>query len=192
MPITNALTRIKPLWGRTPGPPTFQLFKLRGSINWLYSGSEPNTGEPIYYLPVGDWSSDYGRETASDCAAAVGDKVPFIVPPLMEKTAFFRHETVRFLWDLAGRALLNAGRVFCMGYSLPPTDLTMKFFLADNRPSPKPPLFVVDPSQETAARIRRGLDGALEVDDTFVGVRDPIPEFVQALVSGGVPVTDGR
>ena len=113
---------------------TLRLFKLHGSINWFYSGKSPSHEETLYSLPhVNKWNERYGRGEKF-----VTDKIPFIVPPLTDKLPYFQHETLRSLWSQAAEALRTATRVFCCGYSLPVTDITMRFFLGGNFP-PTPP-----------------------------------------------------
>jgi hypothetical protein len=72
------------------------------------------------------------------------DKSPLIVPPVMDKTLFYMLDAIRASWWLAGRALRQARQVFCVGYSLPETDLAMSFFLNSNHPSKRCDLYVVN------------------------------------------------
>jgi len=113
---------------------TLRLLKLHGSINWFYSGQDATPGEQIYYRavmsdsPAGD---DWGRGNTTDreIRRLTSDKAPLIVPPVSEKSRFYDNRTLRMLWTDAREALARANEVWCVGYSLPETDLTMKLFL---------------------------------------------------------------
>ncbi len=124
--ITSALLRQAGVWGNDPHE-TFRLFKMHGSINWYYSGSDEFYGEPIYTTELRDVNSD------KEIRAAVRDKVPLIIPPTLNKTIFFKNETIRIIWQTAGDALKRAHRVFCLGYSFPITDMMIRFFTLTNK-----------------------------------------------------------
>lgn len=113
---------------------TFRLVKLHGSINWFYSGHEGLSGEQIYFRAVTSDSpsqDDWGRsnDTDREVKRLTKDKTPLIVPPVSEKSRFYENRTIRALWTAARGALAQADEVWCVGYSLPETDLTMKLFL---------------------------------------------------------------
>jgi len=112
---------------------------------------------------------------------AVKDKVPLIVPPLTEKSIYFQHETIRTLWVQAAASLREATRVFCLGYSLPRTDISLRFFLQANAPQRKVPFFIVNlPQRELVSHFRELLPG-YDVQEQFIST-DPIPRFVETLV----------
>lgn len=117
IPIARARSRTTPLWG-WENYGTYKLFKLHGSINWYYSGAKENIAEQIY-LSAG--SEDEKRD--------LKDLVPVIIPPVLDKTGFFKHSTVKSMWNEARNLLKEAKKVYIMGYSIPQTDLTVKFML---------------------------------------------------------------
>jgi hypothetical protein len=156
---------------------SLQLFKLHGSVNWFYSGSTTFYGETLYLvsIPLHPVDTNHYRET-------VKDKVPLIVPPLTEKSLFFfQHETIRTLWAQAAAALREATCVFCLGYSFPPTDISLRFFLQANAPQGKVPFFIVNlPQREIVSHFRELLPG-YDVQEQFISI-NPIPRFVETLV----------
>ena len=56
------------------------------------------------------------------------DLVP-LIPPVAEKSAFYRSHLVKTLWRDFAQALETATDVYFVGYSLPKTDLSMRLFL---------------------------------------------------------------
>lgn len=116
------------------GVETFHLIKLHGSINWFYSGVEEFPGEQVYYRPI---NSDSPHEDVRKHPPTAEyenkrlrkDKISLIIPPVAEKSRFYGNLTIRTLWRDARRALEEAEEIFCVGYSLPATDLTTKLFL---------------------------------------------------------------
>jgi hypothetical protein len=58
-------------------------------------------------------------------------RVPFVVPPAAPKSPYYRNAIIREVWQQAAHALRRADRVFIVGYSLPPTDLTFASMLTD-------------------------------------------------------------
>jgi hypothetical protein len=128
----------------SPPPPqsTFHLIKLHGSINWFYSGGEQFPGEQVYFRLVDSWSpySDMTQDVSWDgppppfdlkteIKKLLSDKVPLIIPPVAEKSRFYANQTIRSLWGKAREYLAQAEEIYCVGYSLPDTDLTMKLLL---------------------------------------------------------------
>ncbi len=156
---------------------TFSFLKLHGSINWYYSGRDDFFGETILFsedFPFGHevWSDVRFRRPQSQ------DKELLIIPPVTEKHTYFNNETVKRLWREAGRALSEAERVFIIGYSLPLSDLGMKFFLTKHRPSVKTPIFLVNTDRGVVSSYRSTL--AWDVRDDFVNNREPVTSFVRA------------
>jgi len=94
---------------------TYKLLKLHGSINWYYSAA---TTEQIYLF------SGSKKEEKN-----LKDLVPVIIPPVLDKTGFFKHSTIKSMWSEAKNLLKEAKKVYIIGYSIPQTDLTVKFML---------------------------------------------------------------
>ena len=101
---------------------TYRLFKLHGSINWYYSATKEKTSEQIYFIR----GSKEERESK--------DLVPVIIPPVLDKTGFFEHSTIKSMWNEAKNLLKEAKKVYIIGYSIPQTDLTVKFMLQSYMP----------------------------------------------------------
>ena len=151
------------LWGGA-SLNTFSFLKLHGSINWYYSGRDDFFGETILFS--GDLHS---RRPQSR------DKERLIIPPVTEKNTYFNNETVRRLWREAGQALQEAERVFIVGYSLPPSDLGMNFFLTNHRPSQETPIFLVNTDPDVILRYQKLMKW--DVRDEFVDKQEPIKRF---------------
>jgi hypothetical protein len=170
--------------GYVSDPPSFRFFKLHGSINWLYSGSVSSHAETVYYAALDHvWTPSLYHELG------VTDKAPLIVPPIAEKVGYFQNPHVRGMWREAAVALKTARRVFCLGYSLPDLDITMRFFLNRNHPSHSTPFLLVD-LLDLGAHFREILpENVFELDTQHTGPNDPIPTFVASLVteSGKLP-----
>ena len=150
---------------------TFSFLKLHGSINWYYSGRDDFFGETILFsedLHFGDesWSDIHYRRPQSR------DKELLIIPPPTGKNTYFNNETVRRLWRKAGHALQKAERVFIVGYSLPSSDLGMKFFLTNHRPSQVTPKFLVNTDPDVVLRYQKLMKW--DVRDEFVEKQEPI------------------
>ena len=147
-------------------------------MNWYYSGASTYFGETIYSAPVAKWGAldDKGEKQAQEAAS---DKVPLIIPPTTEKVGYFQHETIRLIWSKAGEALSSAGHLFCIGYSLPETDLSIRFLLKSLVPE-KTPLSIIDIDNNLPGHYRRVLGCTFEIDGQYVGC-DPLPPFVTEL-----------
>ncbi len=169
------------LWGGEV-PRTFRLLKLHGSVNWYYSGREDFHGETIFYSDVPEFGPE--RDEAARYSISqrlrdkAADKVTLLIPPVAEKTTYFNNETVRGLWKDAAAALRNAAALYIIGYSLPITDLGMRFFLAGNSPDADSPVHVVNTDTKILERYREFLQRP-DMRAKYVGSDDPLVRFAR-------------
>ena len=56
--------------------------------------------------------------------------VPLIVLPITDKLTYCQPNIVRAIWTEAEFAIRTAPRIFCLGYSLPVTDWTVRYLLS--------------------------------------------------------------
>jgi len=93
--------------------PTF--LKLHGSVNWFWSGV--GVSDTIYCK-----TPEYN--TYDDIDAGL---IPYIVPPVLEKNAFYNHIVLKFLWQEAHKLVEQADEIYIIGFSFPQTDLPVRF-----------------------------------------------------------------
>jgi hypothetical protein len=163
--------------------PTFSLLKLHGSVNWRYSGAPTYYGETIYDIPMAG-AGWVGGDTREYFVEKARDKQPLVVPPTATKTSLFDNETVRANWRDAAEALARAERVFCLGYSLPTADLSMRYLVSQVAAS----LTVIpaDTNLKAAAHYAELLPHGCTVVSRFCMRKDPIPSVVKAWLQGSV------
>ncbi len=148
-------------------------------MNWFYSGSLDFSGEQVYYDGIDSHNND-----GEDYLRA--DLVPFIVPPVTAKSPFFAKLTLQSIWRTAVAALRQARAIYCLGYSMPLTDLTMRLFLASSISEEKVDICIVNLASDE--RIRERYETALPqppasytLPNDFLGDNDPIPHFATSL-----------
>ena len=144
-------------------------------MNWFYSGSLDFAGEQVYYegaTPHKDDGEEYLR----------ADLVPFIVPPVAAKSPFFASLTLQSIWRAAAAALRQARAIYCLGYSMPLTDLTMRLFLASSISEEKVDIHIVNLASDEG--IRERYEAALPqpsasytLHNDFLSDNDPIRHF---------------
>ncbi len=100
----------------------FKLLKLHGSVHWLVPTDMSPGEDRLYWHPTRPYSSQWhwSEEKARKYQEGLE---PFIIPPVLEKSRFYRHSVVRSQWSKARTALTEAAEVFIIGYSLPAADL---------------------------------------------------------------------
>jgi hypothetical protein len=153
--------------GNLAGAESLKLLKLHGSVNWYYSGTAPSYGETLYYYKISRWGQ--ARDDERQSKAALKGFAPLIVPPTSEKTTYFQHEMIRHIWAEASRALQAATHIYCIGYSMPVTDLSTRYLLLHSRPAGKVPLFVVNTANDVVPRYKQLVGDAYEIRDDYVG-----------------------
>lgn len=136
-----------------------RLLKLHGSINWFEKSDEPGTivveGRVVeVHGPITSPGRTFDLPLA--CAGNYeAPREPLIIPPSYLKPEL--HPALRHVWSLAARALSSADHLVFVGYSFPPSDTEMRYFLAsalvDNPRLRR--ILIVDPqASEIASRLK--------------------------------------
>ena len=107
--IKNKLRDITVLSDKMP-----EIIKLHGSVNWFYV--KDNESSQIYCANCED-----------DESKLLGQYNPLIIPPVLDKTAFYNNLTIRNLWQKAFKYLSEAKNIYIIGFSLPKTDMSVRF-----------------------------------------------------------------
>ena len=110
------------------------LLKLHGSINWY-----PRKGErPPYNINALHHDEDWFKSTAhaytppQEMVARHFEPDPFIIPPVLDKTALSNEPVLQVVWSLAKEALQKAPHIYFAGYSMPVTDLAASFLFYES------------------------------------------------------------
>lgn len=152
-------------------PKGFRFLKLHGSVNWLYSGIETFVGDTVYF-------EDADLEVKGPVNNGDTRLVPMIIPPVADKAAAFQNTTIRDQWATAARHLQGADRVYVLGYSLPATDLAVRFWFSEVE---NKKIVVVNCADEVRAHFPEALGNRSSYDFDFVGGQDCIPRFAASL-----------
>jgi SIR2-like domain len=140
-------------------PVDIPLYKLHGSVNWLFRHRDYYPPSDLVSQPRKIWQSlnksqTIGRQRVRTGTAGRGTwyAFPLIVPPIYEKHAFIRMH-LQAIWDHAQAALEEAERVIFWGYSFPAADTHARHFfegLADANPALRNPI-IVNPDPNAGA-----------------------------------------
>lgn len=186
-PIAHLTKRTASQWGGGFHP-TFNLLKLHGSVNWYWSGNLDSSDQQLYWDPDGI-SPALDEHNRNMVERNRIDLIPLIVPPVADKSGFYALTTIRALWQRAKRALSQAGCVFCVGSSLPRTDLTLRALLSlASVPSGK--VYLVNEAGPDNRPLIQDYESAFpccEIDKTFMG-KDSVSRMVEHL-SQRIPVS---
>ena len=109
-----------------------EIIKLHGSINW---GSVGLTANDIVYY-IADDDEDYKKSSLQT----------FIVPPVLDKTQLYMNHVIRTAWQRAFNSLKNAENIYIYGFSLPFTDLSVRFLFQSAliKNDKKPSIYVIN------------------------------------------------
>jgi len=133
------------------------LYKLHGSVNWYPTDDEPGLVVEDRVVAIYDLeSSENQLALPYPCASDYKSPgIPVIVPPSFLKPDLPR--ALKAVWSGAAQVLSKANVVAFVGYSFPPSDTEMMFFLArafsDN--AGLRAVYLVDPKAEAiVSRLR--------------------------------------
>jgi NAD-dependent SIR2 family protein deacetylase len=100
------------------------LYKLHGSVSW-FSLDALESNSPIYN---NDMDKSY---TFSKTDLEFDNSLfPIIVPPVADKSSLYNNKVLRSQWIRASIDLKKCDTLYCVGYSLPISDLPMRLFLS--------------------------------------------------------------
>ena len=91
------------------------ILKLHGSANWFWSGITPS--ETLYYRMWDEYETKRVLQGLK----------PYIIPPVMDKNAFYNHIAIRSLWQQAEKLLQETDEIYIIGFSFPETDFSVKY-----------------------------------------------------------------
>ena len=135
-----------PLYAHMGSCESYKLLKLHGSINWYFSGDENLPSQNVYYS---DEISTYKPSPLLLCYDSEDDPINeesekymedlnnlklgfkrLIIPPVAGKEAFYNLRLLRVMWRQFFEAATKADEIYCVGYSLPITDLQTRIFFS--------------------------------------------------------------
>lgn len=138
-----------------------RVYKLHGSINWAYGGLSAPVSDRIVLTSYRKFwrPDDEGKEANKPPRSKIlyDDLTPLIVPPTLSKSSYYSGLMLRAQWRKAHEAIRSASRLTVIGYSFPPSDLTVRHFLASARSDAK--LTVVDLGHASGDAVRNLLPG---------------------------------
>lgn len=116
---------------------SFRLYKLHGSLNWLYSGERaPWIQWPEDLMMVGRWvnkADDPGKHQ-SDFSEILKNRPglrPLIVPPSFGKSPYFSNIMIQETWRETRKDLADSEKLFILGYSMPNADIQVRTLIAE-------------------------------------------------------------
>jgi hypothetical protein len=153
------------------------LLKIHGSINWFVAPDAWDSGGQVFFSKISE------RGTSNE-AFGKRDLIPLLIPPVADKSSFYRSGLVRTMWEEISQAFADAEEVFCIGYSLPKTDLTMRLFFMGATPRPDQRIYVVNnSSSEALVREYEEVFFPSAIDRRFLGSDHAVEEMVDYVVS---------
>lgn len=151
---------------------TFTYNKLHGSRNWYYYGRDSDQ----IFLTSGSQQYIKVEEVSKEAL------IPLIIPPVYDKSGFLKISPIRSIWVRSRRSLENAKRIFIIGYSLPPSDLTVRLMLKLSK-QPDAKIFLVDTNNKK-------INGEYELRLKYEGIVRDIEEVDCRFLKNGKIVSE--
>lgn len=173
-PMTSIYARSgTAIWGDEPNEEQRfpQILKLHGSANWFWAGMTPS--DILYYR-------QWHKEEPADITKGL---VPYIIPPVLDKNAFYNHIAIRSLWQQAEELLKKADEIYIIGFSFPQTDLSVRYLFQSALRNSEPDIYVVNKAHEDELRptYRDVLQGQC-VDYEYTGSYDVVERFTREVI----------
>ena len=168
--IGNRKTSSGSFWGREKRlyPPMPKILKLHGSANWFWAGISPS--DILYYR---SWNMN------EEEGMSKGLK-PYIIPPVLDKSSFYKHIAIHELWQQAEVLLKQADEVYIIGFSFPQTDVAVKYLFQSALRTSTPHIYVVNTAskRKLTSNYSKAF-GDIELDYTYTGSEDVLDKFIK-------------
>ncbi|MFH0702884.1 MAG: hypothetical protein V2B14_05025 [bacterium] len=145
---------------------TTEILKLHGSINWYYSGY--SAIDPVYYV-------DNLNELDKD---SIGDLVPYIIPPTLDKNSFYNNNILKLLWSKAHQYLRNAKEIYIIGFSFPMTDLPVRFLFQSALRGREKEVEIFVVNKEIPLSYKKIFDGFTNIHYEYCKDGNPLDAFL--------------
>ena len=157
------------------------ILKLHGSANWFWAGINPS--DTIYYR---SWQSNENDTLEQGLK-------PYIIPPVMDKNIFYNHIAIRSLWQQAEKLLKEAEEIYIIGFSFPPTDLSVRYLFQSAQREHTAKVYVINP--DTEKELRKNYDlvfgkNNAQIDYTYTGGEQQDYDVTEKFIRGALMSPD--
>ena len=145
------------------------ILKLHGSSNWFWAGA--TTGDNIYFDFTDNQEANYDN-------LIMGMK-PYIIPPVLDKNSFYNHVAIRALWQRAEQLLKQADEIYIVGFSFPPTDLSVRYLFQTALHEKTPQLYVVNIAKKEELKVYNNVFKGTKVNYDYTGNDNVLERFIK-------------
>ena len=149
-----------------------KVIKLHGSLNWYWGAV--TASDIVYYLSMEDVEKKKYQITS-------GLK-PYIIPPVMDKNAFYDHVMIRHLWKSARELLREADEIYIIGFSMPQSDLSVKFLCQSALEHNNSKVFIVN-TQGKKDLCDKYADLCRSIDYRYAGKQEAVQLMMENILS---------
>ncbi|MFZ2162374.1 MAG: hypothetical protein WAW02_09175 [Sideroxyarcus sp.] len=131
-----------------------------------------------------DWYEDYSDDTirvAHSNGETKWERVPIIVPPVLDKSQHYSISKIRKQWVDAHLALEQADEIVIIGFSFPATDISCQFLFKSSLKSKKVRVVVINRDANVRQQydsVFSGLTG-IGVDYSYMGYDDSLNRYIE-------------
>ena len=108
---------------------------------------------------------------------------PYIIPPVLDKNAFYNHIAIRSLWQQAEQLLKHADEIYIIGFSFPQTDLSVKYLFQSALRNSNSEIYVVN--IESIEKLEQNYHFVFEnknIDYSYTGKSNVLEKFIRDVI----------
>lgn len=111
--------------------------------------------------------------------------MPFIIPPVLDKSIFYNNPDMQALWHKAHGTLSAADEIYIIGFSFPQTDIAVKFLFQSALKENSAKIYVINNStkEELYPNYKYIFDNNQDVDYTYCGSENALLKFSQEFIN---------
>ncbi|MBQ7287962.1 MAG: hypothetical protein IJW73_09395 [Candidatus Gastranaerophilales bacterium] len=111
--------------------------------------------------------------------------MPYIIPPVLDKSIFYNNPDMQALWHKAHSILSEANEIYIIGFSFPQTDIAVKFLFQSALKASSAKIYVINNStkDELCSNYKYIFDDNLNVDYTYCGSENALLKFSKEFIN---------
>jgi NAD-dependent SIR2 family protein deacetylase len=154
------------------------LYKLHGSMNWLICSNIACGKISIFYDKVAQYAEDPDSNRYWHCNSCGQALHRVIVPPRWDKEKLYSH-ALNNIWHSASSSLLKANNLYVIGYSLPESDIYVKYLVTSAMHyNPQLKLCLIEPTDKIHKRYKYILSETKIDPNRFIPFRMKFIEYL--------------
>ncbi|MCY4524249.1 MAG: SIR2 family protein [Halobacteriovoraceae bacterium] len=154
---------------------TLSIYKVHGSMNWLYSGKLYSYESPIYC----DYTicDECNKENINKIEEIMFNRHLLMLPAPVYKNRFLNNKIIRDNWSSSRKIIHNSKNIYCIGFSFSKADKHLIDFLFNTNKISKKNIYIINLDKNVFNRCKNMLNSSYKIEFLY-NDENPINSFI--------------